>query len=879
LFRGNLVKDKKMNKKIVFSIVMLFAATSLFPIASSAAITPTYADEIIQINVEKNNDITTISYHISSYDTEEIFIDDTSYQKIILGDESNFYKTGIPDLPNIRRSLLVPDTQKMKAEVTYSDYIEYQNVLVAPSKGDILRSVDPKTVPYTFGPEYNQNQWFPNTIIELEQPYIIREFRGQIIQINPFQYNPITKTLRFYTDITVEIFSIGEDTTNCIYRESLPESIDADFKAIYQRHFINQHTVFDNRYTPVSEQGNMLVIVYDDFWNTMIPFVEWKNMKGIPTEMIQVSTLGDAAAIRTYIEQYYNTNGLTFVLLVGDAAQMPTLYTSPYTYGASDPSYSFIVGNDNYQDLFIGRFSAQNVNDLETQVERSIEYEKYPQAGAEWYHKGTGIASNQGPGDDGEYDDEHMDNIRDDLLLYTYTIVDQIYDPTATSSMVTNALNDGRSIVNYCGHGSPTSWGSSGFNTGHINQLVNDNMLPFICCVACNNGEFDNYNACFAEAWMRATNNGEPSGGIGVFASSQSQSWDPPMDAEDEIVDILIETYADNIRTTYGALCFEGTMHMMDEYGTSCYDETDAWIVFGDPSLQVRTDTPSTMTVTHDPLIPIGATEFLVEVPGVENALCAVSEDGELLGYGYTDANGDATVTFFEPMEFSEGVDFYVTAYNMHPYHDSVMVGSSYPPDIPTLSGPVAGCRNKEYDFTAQTTDPEGDQIYYMFDWGDNTDSGWLGPVNSGEPMTVAHSWPNLGEYNVTVRAKDTEGSMSRWCDPQTMYIDVPLLDLSTLSSKVVKVETTVRNNGVAEADNVQWNIVLDGGFVLLGRETSGTIDTIPAGGRVDIQTGLIVGFGPTRVIATVETPESTDTRSQGANIFFFIVKVKPGGG
>ena len=82
-----------------------------------------------------------------------------------------------------------------------------------------------------------------------------------------------------------------------------------------------------------------------------------------------------------------------------------------------------------------------------------------------------------------------------------------------------------------------------------------------------------------------------------------------------------------------------------------------------------------------------------------------------------------------------------------------------------------------------------------------------------------------------------------------------------------------------AEADNVQWTIRLEGGFILLGQESSGIIDTIPAGGNIEIQSGLIFGFGPTSVIATAETPDSTYTRTQGANIFFFFVFVKPGGG
>ena len=340
----------------------------------------------------------------------------------------------------------------------------------------------------------------------------------------------------------------------------------------------------------------MLVICYDSFYSVMKPFVNWKNMKGIPTEIVNLSVIGTTSSnIDAYIESYYNDNGLTFVLLVGDVGQIPTLY---YSGHGSDPSYSYIIGDDNYQDIFIGRFSAQDTSQLETQVERSIEYEKYPQNGVDWYHKGIGIGSPEGIGDDNEYDWEHIRNIRTDLLGFTYSLVDEFYggsqggndapgEPSPTD--ISNALNEGRSLLNYCGHGAYDGIGWSAapgwyvFDNSDVNTLTNDNMLPFIVLVACNSGEFEHYNSCFAETWMRATNGGEPAGAIGVFASTQSQSWDPPMDAQDEINDLLVfETYY-----SWGGLCYSGTMHMMDQYGSSCYDETNTWTVFGDPSLQL----------------------------------------------------------------------------------------------------------------------------------------------------------------------------------------------------------------------------------------------------------------------------------------------------
>jgi hypothetical protein len=763
-----------MNKEIGKKYMILLLAVSLLvinfmPVGSSTIFST--ADQTIntvtapvEISVQKNEDIFTLQYEINHYSMNELIIEDKQFYEITIDDESNFIISGKPDLPNICRSIIIPDTAKMEIRVLSSNYEEIQGIKIAPSKGIIKRSINPDDVAYEFDEIYQKNAFFPETIVELQDPYILRDYRGQVVQINPFQYNPVEETLRCYTDITVEISPSGSDTVNVLTRTKQLNSIDVDFKQIYNRHFINFGII---GYPPVTEQGNMLIIVYDAFWDSMLPFVNWKNMKGVPTEMIKVSEIGNANAIKLYIEQYYTDNGLTFVLLVGDADEVPSLYTSMYTYGASDPSYSYIVGSDNYQDLFIGRFSAESTDDVDTQVERSIEYERDPQSGVEWYHKGTGIASNQGPGDDGEYDDEHMDFIRDDLLSYTYTEVDQIYDPYATSTMVSNALNEGRSIVNYCGHGSMTSWGSSGFSNSDINVLTNDNMLPFICCVACNNGEFDGYTTCFAETWLRATNTGnnEPTGAIGVFASTQSQSWDPPMDAEDEIVDILIETYADNFRCSYGALCFEGTMHMMDEYGMSCYDETDAWTVFGDPSLQVRTDTPTTYTVNHDPSVSQGSTTFNVEVVGVENALCAISQNYELLGYGYTDASGNAVIDFFEPFDKDDEVDLVVTAYNMIPY--TAILNANSAPEIPQRpDGPDEGKPGTVYLFSTMTTDPDGDCIFYQFSWGDGTFSEWVGPFASGEEEGTTHSWDEQGVYEVKVKAKDTFGSESDWSEP-----------------------------------------------------------------------------------------------------------------
>jgi len=700
------MKNVLYRKTLVIGIILLFAGAALLPSIGGNLGFESF--ESVRITVQTNGDNTEITYQINEFKMQPVRIEGVEYSRILLESESNLLLKGIPDMPNICRSIVIHDTAKMGIRVTSATFETFEDVLIAPSKGNLLRTVNPENVPFEFDEMYNVDEWYPRRIAELGEPYVLRDFRGLVVKIYPFQYNPVRKILRFYTDITVDVYPNGVDNYNCIYREILPKTVNIDFKQIYEHHFIN----FNNdRYDPVGEQGNLLVITYDNFWDTMVPFVQWKNMKGIPTEMVKVSTIGNANAIKSYIANYYNTNSLTFVLLVGDAAQIPTLYAGGY---ASDPSYSYIVGGDHYPDLFVGRFSAENIAQLETQVERSIEYEKYPQTGVEWYHKGTGIASTEGPGDDGEYDHEHMNNIRDKLLAYTYTEVGQFYGYSASANDVTNALNEGRGIANYCGHGSTTSWGTTGFSNNHINALVNDNMLPFITSVACVNGNFVS-TTCFAEAWMRATHDEEPTGSIANFMSAKYQSWSPPMDAQDEFVDMLVESYEDNKKTTFGALCFNGCMHMNDEYGSAGWTETDAWTVFGDPSLQVRTDTPSDMTVSHDPEVDEGATTFEVTVSGIENALCAISRDYTLLGYGYTDDTGHTVIEFDEPITGEESLDLVVTAYNKIPYIAQIIVNS--PPETPeTPTGPTEGKPNEEYTFSTRTADPDDDQVYYMWD-------------------------------------------------------------------------------------------------------------------------------------------------------------------
>ena len=614
---------------------------------------------------------------------------------------------GAPDLGKFSTSVIIPDRAKMKVEVVSSSYTEINNIDVAPSKGNLYRNIDPSSVPYFYGEAYSRNEFFPGKLAELNSPFILRDFRGQSVWVYPFQYNPVTKTLRVYDEI---VLNVSEDTgpaENIFIRPGEAQSVEPEFNEIYTHLFSNYGSL---RYTPVNETGEMLIISYGSFMNAMQPLIDWKTRKGIKVTMVSVTTAGGTAtAIKNYIANFYNTNPLKYVLLVGDVAQVPTLTASG---GASDPSYGYLVGNDSYPEIFVGRFSSESLADVNTQVARTINYERYPQAGAAWYGKGVGIASDQGPGDDNEMDFEHEQVIRGKLLAFTYTTVHELYDGSQggadapgnpLAGDLATVLNTGVSILNYTGHGGPTTLVTTGFSNSDVANLTNYQKLPFLWVVGCVNGDFTS-TTCIAEAMLRAQSAGQPTGGVAMFASSINQSWSPPMDAQDEMIDLLVGTYPSNIKRTFGGLSQNGCMHMNDIYGAAGVEMTDTWHTFGDPSLDVRTAPPAAITANHPPTLILGGSQISI-ASNTNGALACLSMNGQILGTGIV-AAGNVTINF-PAVSNIDTIFVTLTAFNKVPYEGQVLIIPASGPYVIHASSTivdVTGNNNGAADFSENIT-------------------------------------------------------------------------------------------------------------------------------------------------------------------------------
>jgi hypothetical protein len=688
---------------------------------------------------------------------------------------------GEPNLPMIAVPAIVGDRQHYSIRVVDAQYSDFP-MEVAPSKGDFPRTINPEDVPYTYGEAYSTDAFFPAQNVGLYEPYILRDFRGQNMVVYPFAYNPVSKTLRVYYNMTVEMYNDGMSNENVFDRRSNEVKMDPEIQAMYDNHFINYHESL-NRYTPMVETGHLLIICHDAFMSVMEPFVNWKKQIGRPTTMVGTSTAGTTTtAIQSYIQSQYSANpNLSHVLLVGDVGQIPGIsYTagggwSSYS-GKSDNMYGQVVGNDLYNDIIVGRFSAENQTQVITQVKKVIHYERDINATDTWLPYGDGLGNNDGPGHFNEYDWQHIENIRTDLLNYNYTTVYQDYPGvsgySSSASILSQHINQGVSIINYCNHGSETSWALNNYSNSNVNALTNVNKLPIVWSVACLNGKYDHSQPCFGETWLRANNNNDPeqpTGAVGGMFSYISQPWNPPQYGQDEMVDVLTEQHSTNIKRTLGGISFDGNMKILDQYGQNDNPAKGtylAWILFGDPTLTVRNAVPADMGVTHAPSMGSTATSFVVNATNGNGALATLTLNNEIMGSA-TIVNGTCNITFAAPGAPGTAT-LTVFGYNKITYiaEIDIMQGGTQQYTInvstnPNIGGFVTGGGTYQQGQSCTVT-ASANAGFTFTNWTENgnvvsTQANYTFTVNSNRNL-VANFQAQTQNYNISVTASPRDG-------------------------------------------------------------------------------------------------------------------------
>jgi len=160
----------------------------------------------------------------------------------------------------------------------------------------------------------------------------------------------------------------------------------------------------------------------------------------------------------------------------------------------------------------------------------------------------------------------------------------------------------------------------------------------------------------------------------------------------------------------------------------------------------------------------------IIYVGSLDGTLYALNPDGTVRWKFATGGNIEPSPAIGEDGTIYFGADF-TSEPDFYSYLYAIEIIENEPPDKPTIDGATSGKIKTEYTYTAVTTDPDGDNVSFYFDWGDGTNSGWTGYVPSGIQVYESHTWSKKGTYEIKVKVQDVYGAESEWA---TLEVTMP---------------------------------------------------------------------------------------------------------
>lgn len=622
-----------------------------------------------QIEVLESNDQgMKIAFHMSGLYRDVEVIDGVEYDVLRIPNLEANQNVGSPDLQTLGTFVQILSGHIAQIKITNQQSQTFDNFNVIPTKKYPLRNAQNPVPQFVMNERiYNSNNFYPSQVVTTTEPGFLRNKLISSVMVTPLQYNPVTKQLVAYTDLEIEISFKGATP-------SLNENeVSPLFNDLSKAEILNarEETAVDQ--TPEV----MLVIAADEFLtdtnSLLATYLKKKEMLGIKVVAKKISEVGATnTLIKEFVQNAFNTwpKAPTYLLLVGNEKTVPTFKRSTSSgSAASDYVYSLLKGNDIFPDLFFGRIIANNVADANTILNRIMKYDWEPEVGAAWYKKALGIASNEGSNPS---DVDYIKQIKTALTAYTYNYMDEFFQGTgnATKANINKALNEGRTWLTYVGHGSGTSWGSTNgaYSNSSIDELANGFKLPIIVDVACKNAQFDSSYECFGERWVRAGTIDAPKGAVGYWGGTVNVSWHPPAIMARGVA---INHFKKPVYSLGGSL-IAGQLYLAEQSGTGSdtEDNFEWYVLFGDPSMIIRTDTPKLFGVFIAQNLNVGATSYSGELQDPEydmsNVNVAMIGDSGLIAKAITDVNGKFQMNF-SALENVSKVQITLSKYNFKP--------------------------------------------------------------------------------------------------------------------------------------------------------------------------------------------------------------------
>ncbi len=521
----------------------------------------------------------------------------------------------------------------------------------------------------------------------LSAPFIMRDHRLMLLSLAPVRYDTAAATLSVASRFRVQVSFAGGDVAAT--RERKQRLASRHFDAILDRATLNLN--FGGKaagwHYPADAPVELLVIAPDNptMLTALAPFVTWKTSCGFHVNLVTTATTGTTTtAIKSYIQGLYGSaDPPVYILMIGDSpSPLATFTVSGGGSGGTDLPY-VQMDSDLYPDMIIARWPVDDATELVAMRDKILFYQQPVDDSSAWLNRALYMG-----GDDyaGHGMTTHQDVIAQLMQPPPNSAECAYWDGEAqnpTTAQLIADLNTGRGWAVYSAHSGPDGWsGDPALSSSDIASFGNLSKYPLGFGHSCQSNMWNSYTDVFGEVAVTTANKGF----VSYWGGSNSTYWDEDDWLERGFFDAMFDqempgtTLTLDRQYSQGAACYAGltevTLHSGDEqYYWHCYN------LNGDPTLDPFTKRPLGMTVGVDPVMPPAATDtFTVTVSDsvvgpVAGALVAASQNGVLLGAGFSDATG-AAVFHVDAPEAGSDVLVRVTAHNHLPADASVMAGA-----------------------------------------------------------------------------------------------------------------------------------------------------------------------------------------------------------
>jgi hypothetical protein len=555
---------------------------------------------------------------VSVADTEK---DGEAFQILTISGYATTSEVGKPQLPVIRDTVAVPDGATVKATVLEASYNTYSGYNVYPVQPPEYDCETPSgDLEFAINTDfYSQDLLYPEVLVEVGIPGIWRDLSIANIQINPVMFNPATGELRIYDHIKVELAYEGGVTERKV--------IKPEFARMYQSVILNYDSLDilvteeppmsappdeslettlpdnvsrDNSGVSTDQYLKYLSIRHEDCSDSSIiePLLDWHAENGLPYESLVYASGSSPSAqdIKYLVMNTYAAHPeLEYLLLVGDIAYLP--WKADWNGMPGDSWFGCLAGGDMYSEIAVGRFTVTSNTELQTQVDKTLNYLNNPPSG-NWTDKALLIAHKQdAPGKyQGCKEGIRTASYSDPFTFETaYGAAPAQGGDSATNADVKNAVDSGVGIVNYRGHGSPgspnprpwgTYWGSDWntayeeYTTTDAHNLENGGKTPVVFSISCLNAALDNADECLGEAFVK-----DSQSAVAFLGATRPSYTIPNHDFDRYLFDAIGN---ENIREI-GWVLNDANAELIDLYGPASYymDNIRIYLWLGDPALKL----------------------------------------------------------------------------------------------------------------------------------------------------------------------------------------------------------------------------------------------------------------------------------------------------